>query len=52
MSGTSNAADAPDLTQGVEVSQIADGGMLLGQVRGEPVLLARRGAEQIGRAHV
>jgi NADPH-dependent 2,4-dienoyl-CoA reductase/sulfur reductase-like enzyme/nitrite reductase/ring-hydroxylating ferredoxin subunit len=33
----------PDLTQGVELSAIADGGMLLGHARGEAVLLARHG---------
>jgi NADPH-dependent 2,4-dienoyl-CoA reductase/sulfur reductase-like enzyme/nitrite reductase/ring-hydroxylating ferredoxin subunit len=35
----------PDLTQGVEVSAILDGTMLLGHAQGEPVLLARRGDE-------
>ena len=35
----------PDLTQGVELSTIPDGTMLLGHARGEPVLLARRGDE-------
>src|SRR5579872_3941263 len=35
----------PDLTQGVELSSIPDGTMLLGHARGEPVLLARRGDE-------
>lgn len=35
----------PDLTQGVELSAIADGTILLGHARGEPVLLARRGYE-------
>jgi apoptosis-inducing factor 3 len=33
----------PDLTQGVELSTIPDGAMLLGHAQGEPVLLARRG---------
>ena len=33
------------LTQGVEVSTIPDGTMLLGHAQGEPVLLARRGDE-------
>ena len=33
----------PDLTQGIELSTIADGTMLLGHARGEPVLLVRRG---------
>jgi hypothetical protein len=35
----------PDLTQGVELSTIPDGTMLLGHAQGEPVLLARRGGE-------
>jgi apoptosis-inducing factor 3 len=35
----------PDLTKGITVSAIADGSMLLGHARGEPVLLVRRGAE-------
>jgi len=35
----------PDLTKGVELSMIPDGGMLLGHARGEPVLLIRRGGE-------
>lgn len=33
----------PDLTQGVELSTILDGTMLLGHAQGEPVLLARCG---------
>jgi NADPH-dependent 2,4-dienoyl-CoA reductase/sulfur reductase-like enzyme/nitrite reductase/ring-hydroxylating ferredoxin subunit len=35
--------NGPDLTQGVELSTIPDGTMLLGHAQGEPVLLARRG---------
>jgi len=35
----------PDLTQGVELSTIPDGAMLLRHAHGEPVLLARRGGE-------
>jgi len=35
----------PDLTQGVELSTIPDGTMLLGHAQGQPVLLARRGDE-------
>src|SRR5262244_4198060 len=35
----------PDLTQGISISEISDGGMLAGQVGGEAVLLARRGNE-------
>jgi nitrite reductase/ring-hydroxylating ferredoxin subunit len=35
----------PDLSQGVPLADIPDSGMLLGQVAGEKVLLARRGEE-------
>ena len=35
----------PDLTQGVELSMVPDGTMLLGHARAEPVLLVRRGDE-------
>lgn len=35
----------PDLTQGVELSTLLDGTMLLGHACGEPVLLVRRGDE-------
>jgi NADPH-dependent 2,4-dienoyl-CoA reductase/sulfur reductase-like enzyme/nitrite reductase/ring-hydroxylating ferredoxin subunit len=35
----------PDLTQGVALADIAEGGMLLGHVAGEAVLIARRGQE-------
>jgi NADPH-dependent 2,4-dienoyl-CoA reductase/sulfur reductase-like enzyme/nitrite reductase/ring-hydroxylating ferredoxin subunit len=35
----------PDLSQGIASAQIADGGMLLGHVGKDEVLLARRGAE-------
>jgi nitrite reductase/ring-hydroxylating ferredoxin subunit len=38
----------PDLAQGVEISIIPDGTMLLGHALGEPVLLARRGDEFFG----
>lgn len=37
--------NGPDLTQGVELTTIPDGTMLLGHALGEPVLLARRGDE-------
>ena len=37
--------DGPDFTQGVEISTVPDGTMLLGHVRGEAVLLVRRGDE-------
>lgn len=35
----------PDLTKGVPLSQLPDGGMLAGHANGKPVLLARRGEE-------
>jgi len=37
--------DPPDLSVGVSADSLPDGGMLAGQVGGEPVLLARRGEE-------
>jgi apoptosis-inducing factor 3 len=37
--------NGPDLSQSIPLADIADGGMLLGHVSGEPVLLARRGQE-------
>ncbi|HYZ39664.1 MAG TPA: FAD-dependent oxidoreductase [Stellaceae bacterium] len=40
-----NKPDVRDLAQGVAAAEIADGGMLLGQVGGEAVLLARNGQE-------
>src|SRR5215831_7940878 len=40
-----NKLSGPDFSGGVRASEIADGGMLLGQVAGEAVLLARRGQE-------
>jgi NADPH-dependent 2,4-dienoyl-CoA reductase/sulfur reductase-like enzyme/nitrite reductase/ring-hydroxylating ferredoxin subunit len=41
----SSPPPGPDLTQGVPISDVADGQMLLGHVGEEPVLLARRGDE-------
>ncbi|MES2294401.1 MAG: FAD-dependent oxidoreductase [Pseudomonadota bacterium] len=41
--GEATKLSGPDLTQGVELSTIPDGTMLLGHAQGEPVLLARRG---------
>src|SRR2546421_8399578 len=38
-------AKGPDLTQGVALNDIPDGGMLVGYVGDEAVLLARRGNE-------
>jgi len=43
MSGEQAKPSGPDFTQGVMLSDIADGGMLLGHADGEAVLLARRG---------
>jgi apoptosis-inducing factor 3 len=45
MSEEKTKLSGPDLTEGVELSTIPDGTMLLGHARGEPVLLARRGDE-------
>jgi 3-phenylpropionate/trans-cinnamate dioxygenase ferredoxin reductase subunit len=45
MAENSSQAGGPDLSQGIALENITDGGMVLGQVRGEPVLLARQGAE-------
>ena len=45
MSEEQTKLSGPDFTQGIELSTIPDGTMLLGHVRGEAVLLARRGAE-------
>jgi apoptosis-inducing factor 3 len=39
------AISGPDLTQGVALTTVPDGTMLLGHVGGEPILLARRGEE-------
>jgi apoptosis-inducing factor 3 len=43
MSSEQAKPSGPDLAQGVAFADIADGGMLLGHVDGEAVLLARRG---------
>jgi len=45
MSEEKTELSGPDLTQGVELATVPDGGMLLGHAHGEPVLLARRGDE-------
>src|SRR5215472_4841070 len=39
------APKGPDLTQGISISEIANGGMIGGHVGEEAVLLARRGSE-------
>jgi NADPH-dependent 2,4-dienoyl-CoA reductase/sulfur reductase-like enzyme/nitrite reductase/ring-hydroxylating ferredoxin subunit len=41
----SKESSGPDFAEGVELSSIPDGGMLLGHALGEPVLLVRRGEE-------
>jgi NADPH-dependent 2,4-dienoyl-CoA reductase/sulfur reductase-like enzyme/nitrite reductase/ring-hydroxylating ferredoxin subunit len=38
-------ASGPELSQGIELSDIPDGGMLTAQVQGEPVVAVRRGEE-------
>ena len=43
MDETKIELSGPDLAEGVDISQIADGVMLLGHASGEAVLLARRG---------
>ena len=43
MSSEQGKPSGPDLSQGVAFADIADGGMLLGHVGDEAVLLARRG---------
>lgn len=45
MNDTKTELGGPDLAEGVSLSQIADGAMLLGQADGEAVLVARRGDE-------
>lgn len=45
MSDAAKTLSGPDLAQGVELSKVSDGAMLLGHAHGEPVLLARRGDE-------
>jgi NADPH-dependent 2,4-dienoyl-CoA reductase/sulfur reductase-like enzyme/nitrite reductase/ring-hydroxylating ferredoxin subunit len=45
MSGDAEQATGPDFTRGVDLEAVPDGGALVGQVNGEPVLLARRGAD-------
>ncbi|MGH8856284.1 MAG: Rieske 2Fe-2S domain-containing protein, partial [Telluria sp.] len=45
MTKRSSSKDEPDLTQGVPLADLADGGMVTGQVGGKPVLLVRRADE-------
>src|SRR5512140_2814113 len=44
MSQDNSELSGPDLTQGVDISALADGAMLLGHAGGEAVLLARQGS--------
>ena len=46
MSEEKTKLDGPDLAQGVAISTVAEGAMLLGHTQGEPVILvtSRRGA--------
>jgi nitrite reductase/ring-hydroxylating ferredoxin subunit len=43
MNDTTKTLSGPDLTQGVALSNVADGAILLGHAHGEPALLVRRG---------
>jgi NADPH-dependent 2,4-dienoyl-CoA reductase/sulfur reductase-like enzyme/nitrite reductase/ring-hydroxylating ferredoxin subunit len=43
--GSSKKSDGPDLTQGILLSTLADGGMLVGRVGEDEVLVARSGNE-------
>jgi NADPH-dependent 2,4-dienoyl-CoA reductase/sulfur reductase-like enzyme/nitrite reductase/ring-hydroxylating ferredoxin subunit len=43
--GSEPALSGPDLSSGVLVSQIPDGGMLAGHAQGKPILLTRSGGE-------
>ncbi|MDQ3195360.1 MAG: FAD-dependent oxidoreductase [Pseudomonadota bacterium] len=45
MSEVKTELDGPDLAQGVPVSTVAEGAMLLGHTQGKPVILVRRGEE-------
>jgi NADPH-dependent 2,4-dienoyl-CoA reductase/sulfur reductase-like enzyme/nitrite reductase/ring-hydroxylating ferredoxin subunit len=45
MTEAQSSVSGPDLPQGIALSEFRDGGMLLGQVAGEQVLLARRGSD-------
>jgi apoptosis-inducing factor 3 len=45
MAQDESSAAGPDLTQGVLLAELQDGGVLLGHVAEEPVLLVRQGTE-------
>jgi hypothetical protein len=42
MSEEKTELDGPDLAQGVAISSVAEGAMLLGHTQGKPVILVRR----------
>jgi apoptosis-inducing factor 3 len=48
MTDIAKTLSGPDLAEGVPLSEILDGGMLLGHAHGEPVVVARRGVELFG----
>lgn len=45
MSAEQPELNGPDLGQGIPLTELADGGMLVGHAQGKPVLVARRGEE-------
>src|SRR5215208_3521272 len=45
MGDTDAALKGPDLTAGVPITEVSEGGMLAGHANGEPVLLARQAGE-------
>src|SRR4051812_16651096 len=45
MGGGAQELTGPDFTLGIDATNVADGGSLLGHANGEAVLVARRGAE-------
>ena len=53
MSQDAAKPSGPDLTQGIALNELADGGMLVGHVGEDEVLLVRRGAEvfAVGTEH-
>ncbi|MEA2714118.1 MAG: hypothetical protein QOK27_2079, partial [Gemmatimonadales bacterium] len=42
---TEPTVSGPDLTAGIPIAQVPEGGMLAGHASGKPVLLARSGGE-------
>src|SRR3954467_15897127 len=45
MSEEKTTLDGPDFAQGVALSSLTEGAMLLGHTQGEPLILVRRGGE-------